>query len=151
MYRVHARTAVKGLTATILCSPGRLFVSKEDGRSPTTGKIEHVFTFGGRGFGIRDANNFETPTVIVDGVERVTERYYSNIFNTAYMANTDTPQTDKEATSPSLVKQDVFTCLLCTVTNDCFPVGQQRGDVERKKRERKAERNRERKRREERY
>ena len=82
-------------------------MSKEDGRNPTTGKIENVFTFGGRGFGIRDANNFETPTVIVDGVERVTERYYSNIFNTAYMADADTPQTDREATSPSLVRSSV--------------------------------------------
>ncbi|KAK7089389.1 hypothetical protein V1264_024899 [Littorina saxatilis] len=80
---------------------GRLFVSTEDGKN-NAGNIENVFTFGGRGFGIRDANNFETPTVVVDSVETETERYFSSVFNTAFGKQGNTPQTDKEATSPSL-------------------------------------------------
>lgn len=81
---------------------GRLFVSREDGRDQFTGKISDVFTFGGRGFSIRDGNVMETPTVIVDQVEEAAEEWFPNIFNSAYTNSTNTPQSDKEATSPAL-------------------------------------------------
>ncbi|XP_076465432.1 uncharacterized protein LOC143297141, partial [Babylonia areolata] len=80
---------------------GRLAVSVEDGKRDD-GLIDHVFTFGGRGFSVHNANNFDTPTAIVDSIEQVTKQYFPSLFNTAYLADTSTPQSDREATSPFL-------------------------------------------------
>jgi len=80
---------------------GRMGVSIEDGKR-SDGLIGNVFGFGGRGFSIHNAQSFDTPSAIVDSIEQVTKQYYSEIFNTAYLSDTSTPQSDKEATSPLL-------------------------------------------------
>ena len=92
---------------------GRLAVSTEDGRRDD-GLIDEVFTFGGRGFSLHNANNFNTPTAIVDSLEQVTKQYFGNVFNTAYLSDSSTPQSDREATSPILVRfvsVGLFVCL----------------------------------------
>jgi len=81
---------------------GRLFISKEDGKGMSSGKIENVFAFGGRGFSIHNANTFATVTEAVDNVEQVTKQFYRTVFNSAYFAPGNTPEQDAEETSPTL-------------------------------------------------
>ncbi|KAK7089386.1 mesenchyme-specific cell surface glycoprotein-like isoform X2 [Littorina saxatilis] len=81
---------------------GRLWVSTEDGKRASDGKLETVFTFGGRGFSIHDANTFKTVSGVVDNIEQVSKQFYRNVFNTAYLSDDSTPAVDVEATSPSL-------------------------------------------------
>jgi len=89
---------------------GRLGVSIEDGKRDD-GLIGDVFAFGGRGFSIHNANSFSTPSAIVDSIEQVTKQYYSDVFNTAYLSDSSTPQSDREATStllgPNLAAMEV--------------------------------------------
>ena len=81
----------------------------EDGKRDD-GLIGDVFAFGGRGFSIHNANSFTTPSAIVDSIEQVTKQYYSSVFNTAYLSDSSTPQSDREATSTLLVRVLVYSC-----------------------------------------
>ena len=75
----------------------------EDGKRDD-GLIGDIFAFGGRGFSIHNANSFTTPSAIVDSIEQVTKQYYRSVFNTAYLSDSSTPQSDREATSTLLVR-----------------------------------------------
>lgn len=57
--------------------------------------------FGGRGISIHDGLTLDIRTSLVDNLERVSAQFYSNVFNTAYTTAANTPQQDRDATSPT--------------------------------------------------
>ncbi|MCI3311048.1 hypothetical protein MP969_25660, partial [Escherichia coli] len=80
---------------------GRAAVSKDDGRGPD-GTIENVFLFGGRGISIRDGDTMEVRTTLVDNIERMAAQYHEEVFNTRMESPSDTPQGNRDSTSPLL-------------------------------------------------
>jgi len=77
---------------------GRLAVSTVDGVR-LDGRIDHVFTMGGRGFSIHSGRDFKSASTTVDSIEKVTKQYMPDVFNTAYRHPQHNPQQDKESTS----------------------------------------------------
>ncbi|XP_005091631.2 mesenchyme-specific cell surface glycoprotein-like [Aplysia californica] len=80
---------------------GRLAISTVDGVR-LDGRIENVFTFGGRGFSIHSGQNLDIRSATVDSIEKVTKQYMPDVFNSAYRSPTSNPQRDRESTSPFL-------------------------------------------------
>ncbi|ESO96415.1 hypothetical protein LOTGIDRAFT_159824 [Lottia gigantea] len=61
---------------------GRLFVSQfHDGRATGSSKINRVFTFGGRGFSVFDANNMIRQYESGDEIEKYSRLFHPNVFN----------------------------------------------------------------------
>ena len=83
-------------------------ISKEDGKRAGDGKLENVFTFGGRGFSLHNPNSFDLQSGVVDNIEQVSKQFFRSVFNTAYLSNTGTPVSNAEATSTSTVSEAVF-------------------------------------------
>ena len=59
--------------------------------------------FGGRGISIHDGQTLDTRTSLVDNIERVSAQFYKLVHNTGFVAASNTPQTDRDTTSPTLV------------------------------------------------
>lgn len=81
---------------TVLCSfvhlsSGRLQFSVVDGLD-RNGKVEKLYFYGGRGFSVFDADNFQSVFDSGDEIERKMAAYYPSMFN----SNTkpDNPDTD---------------------------------------------------------
>ena len=82
---------------------GEALISKLDGLGSDGSTIEDVFMFGGRGISIHDSTSLEIRTALVDNLERVSAQFFRNVFNTAMVSSSNTPQQDRETTSPSTV------------------------------------------------
>ena len=82
---------------------GEAYVSKVDGLDVTGSTIKDVYMFGGRGISIHDGQTLQVRTSLVDNVERVSAQFYKEVHNTDFISPINTPQTDRDSTSPTMV------------------------------------------------
>lgn len=80
---------------------GEAAFSIEDGKAADGVTLERLFLNGGRGISIREGGTLNVATSLVDNIERVSSQAFTTIFNSGYRVPTNTPQQDKEATSPT--------------------------------------------------
>ena len=78
-------------------------MSTVDGLDVTGSSIEQVYMFGGRGISIHDGQTLEVRTSLVDNIERVSAQFFKEVHNTDFVSPLNTPQTDRDATSPTVV------------------------------------------------
>ncbi|XP_070180801.1 uncharacterized protein [Littorina saxatilis] len=80
---------------------GQAHISTVDGRDPSGANIEDIYMFGGRGISIHDGQTLDLRTSLVDNLERVSAQFYKEVFNSAFTSPTNTPQMDRDVTSPT--------------------------------------------------